>query len=226
MTLDEWLKKVNYEFRGTEDDAPTAGDEDAQFWVSEFNTLKNNLYDDTNQKWQTAFVPDHAVDGTIEIATRPSFILPDNFIMPSDQLEIDANGHTFYIDYVAPENRNRHQRQFYIAGDNPKKLYLSFAIPDGHQLVGGSLILPGYYRPADVDYTIATAVIPVPDPQWSVIATAAQVAFNDTTYDEKYPDLLQRANSLYVKMAAKNRRGTAGNARKVRTNVPKIGLRV
>ena len=53
-------------------------------------------------------------------------------------------------------------------------------------MVGGVILPAAYYRPDDIDSTDADADIPVDDPNWLVMATAAQVAFNDITYEDKF----------------------------------------
>lgn len=55
MTVSEWLDKVNFEYRGTDDDAPTFGDEEAVAWLSVLNTKKDEFYRDTKQRWGASF---------------------------------------------------------------------------------------------------------------------------------------------------------------------------
>lgn len=68
----------------------------------------------------------------------------------------------------------------------------------------------------------ATDVIAVDDPDWAVMATAAELAFNDITYEDKSAEINTKANALYKEMAQNNRANGFDNPRKVQTNVQRI----
>ncbi|MDB5177452.1 MAG: hypothetical protein JWN75_1120 [Candidatus Saccharibacteria bacterium] len=53
-----------------------------------------------------------------------------------------------------------------------------------------------------------TDVIPISVPDWLTYAVAADIAFNDTTYEDKFSDLTGKANDLYLQMVTNNRRPT------------------
>ena len=222
MTLQEFLNRVNYELRGTDDDAPTVGDEDANYWGSELNAVKTNWARDPNQKWDSLFVPDTEIEDAITDAAKPSWNIPTTFIMPSDKVEILlSDGTTLYeYDLTKGSERDRYNMKFYIAGRNPQKLYCSTAILTTDTIIGGKLYLPGYYEPADVDLEDADAIVPIDDPEYAVMAVAAKVAFADITYEDKYNDLNGQANVLYRQMTARNRRGTSSRPRKTPTRIP------
>lgn len=227
MTLQPLIKEINYNLKGTDDDAPTVGDEDWLYWVVMINKKKDEMYDDTKQNWSSAFDDEISV-GTIAAATLPSFNLPATFIAPANQAYvIQTNGNYAYFDVIKGTERNRRlsNKQFFVKGRNPKVLKCSVPIVAGDSSIGGLLYLPGYWRPADVDGTDVAAYIPVDDPHWLAMAVAAAVAENDITYQDKFGELTGQANYLYRQMARANRRGTSGSPRVSQTNVKRIGAR-
>jgi len=55
MDVASFLIKTSYALRGTDDLAPTFGDEEAVQWLSVLNSKKDELYRDTRTKWQESF---------------------------------------------------------------------------------------------------------------------------------------------------------------------------
>lgn len=55
MLASTFLTRVNYALRGIDDDAPTFGSEEANYWIETLNTLKDNLYEDTTKLWRLTF---------------------------------------------------------------------------------------------------------------------------------------------------------------------------
>ena len=83
-------------------------------------------------------------------------------------------------------------------------LYCTTEIKTGENIVGGTLYLPGYYLPDDL--TTGADELLVPNPDWLVMATASEIAFNDIVYEDKSADINAKANALYQAMVANNRR--------------------
>lgn len=222
MTLAQFILNTNYALKGTDDDPPTVGDDDYVYWVTVLNRKKNELYDDSERNWQSAWKEGDSV-GTIAEDSALSFELDDSFINPAEKaFIITSDGQYHYFDVIKPQERDRRYQQVYIAGINPQVLYLTAPVLEGDRLIGGELFLPGFYRPADVSATRTAAIIPLPDPNWGVMAVAAQIAFNDITYEDKFNDLNGQANNLYRQMARKNSRGVYGNPRISKTSVKRI----
>lgn len=227
MTLSNFIIETNYNLRGTDDDAPTVGDEEWNMWVVLLNKIKDEMYDDVDKNWQSAF--DERQIGTIIAATKPSFNLTgtvdskilSQFISPEKRAYIiDTSGNYHYVDVKKPFEVNRSRQEAYISGQNPQTIKFSTAILAADPLVGGTLYLPGYWRPADVDGAVEATVIPVDDPHWASMRLAAAIAENDITYEDKFADLMGQANTLYRKMARRNRRGTSETPRVGRTITP------
>lgn len=56
--------------------------------------------------------------------------------------------------------------------------------------------------------TRANEEIEIPIPAWLTYAVASELAFNDLTHDDKFPDLQNKANYFYSQMAHNNNRKT------------------
>ena len=55
MLVSEFLTRVSYALRGTDDDAPVFGDEEADYWISTLNRKKDELYQDSRLRFSSAF---------------------------------------------------------------------------------------------------------------------------------------------------------------------------
>lgn len=285
MNVTTALSKISYALRGTDDDAPTFGDDEAVYWLSVLNDKKDELFKDTKKKWTTSFklvapnepgtvatVGTTALTGTSThftdyrvgdkitvdgetvrtIATIPSdtsltvtvafsntdtsstfthtsiiatgvqeYSLHRSLILPSDQVLVTTTADSDrYYDFLHPQERNTTNQRVFIYDDLPKLLGFSAEITSTQDIVGGSLYVPGYYLPDDM--TAATDILPFPDDKWGIMATAAEIAFNDIIYEDKADGINAKANALYAQMAQANRSGTWNNPRKVPTNVSRI----
>lgn len=150
-----------------------------------------------------------------------TYNLHRSFIAPSDLVEVlDSNSDTHYYDLLPAPERSPYNRNVYITGVNPEQLTFTSEIESTENIVGGQLIVPGYYMPDDL--ASDTDVLPFDDPNWAVTATAAEIAFGDITYEDKTEGLNSKATYLYNLMVKKNRRGTADNPRVTPTKVRRI----
>ncbi len=148
-----------------------------------------------------------------------SYNMHQRLFLPSDQVIIATllNGDQGY-DFEKPQERVR--GAVYLSGRAPQVLTFYADIESTDQRVGGELEVPGYYIPADMVNT--TDVIPVDDPYWLVYSVAAELAFNDLTYEDKAPDLYAKANILWQTMSTNDRRGASNYPRSAQTNVSRI----
>ncbi len=151
-----------------------------------------------------------------------SYNLNRTFMNLSDKVYVlDTNSVRRYIEVIKAPARSTLKRNVFITGLTPKVINLTdldLAATDA--IVGGELVVPGYYMPADV--SAATDLVPLPDPYWGVAAVAADLAFADITYEDKTETLNSRANYLYSLMTKNNRRGTYGNPRTAPYNLRRI----
>lgn len=224
MNVTTFLTQVSYALRGVDEEAPNIGTDDANYWLETLNRKKNELYENTRVLWNETWGVESL--GVISASATPSFNVANNLIAPSDELyAVDSNSKKVYYDFAKPKERNNTStRKFYLAGMNPQVLYCTNEIEASEDIVTGTLYLPGYYMPADIDVSTedGTTTIPFLDPYYAVMAVASEIAFGDITFEDKAPDLAGKANYLYMQMVRKNRRNTYGNTRKIPTSVNRI----
>lgn len=229
MTLATFLVRTSYALRGTDEDAPTFGQDEANYWLDTLNRKKDELYEDVTKNWRNTYEVRSL--GAITASATPSYNLPADFLALSGDENssngvgggvyvIKTNGSRVDIDVINAEERSPNVRSAFIAGFNPQKLYITNPITSAEDIVGGTLYAPGYYMPADV--VLQADVLPFLDPNWAVMAVAAEVAFNDITYEDKSVDLNSKANSLFEQMVKKNRGQLHNSPRRIKTNVKRI----
>lgn len=212
MTVAQWLTATNYALRSTDDDTPDITSDDGVYWLNTLNRKINELYRNSrvlfDSTWEVKSL------GAITATATPTFNCDATLIAPSDHIfAVDSNSKKVYYPLIKPRERATTGRQFYLSGVNPQVLTCTNEITADEDIVGGTLYLPGYYMPADL--TDATDDIPVPDPYWCVMAVAAEIAFNDITYEDKAEGLNTKANNLYMQMVRANRRGTYGDPKTI-----------
>jgi hypothetical protein len=285
MILSEAITRINYALRGTDDDSPTFGQDESNYWLSLINRKKDELYYDTGKQWSFIYKstqPDEpgtvattgttaltgtstyfldynvgdkiTVDGetvrtidtitsntalTVTVAfsntasgktfTRTTVIddtineysVHRNLLGVSDKVYVlDTNSKKIDLDLIHPQERDYLTQQVHLSGGNPQVITFTEDIVSGDSIDGGSLIIPGYYMPADL--TTATEVIPIPDPNWMVAAVASEIAFADIVYEDRAETLNSRANALWNAMIARNRQGSYGRPRKTPYSVKRI----
>lgn len=153
--------------------------------------------------------------------TVTAYNIHRSFLSPSDRIyALDTNSNKAYLDLIHPQERDYTNQQVHISGGNPQVLTFTESITSGSSLDGASLIIPGYYMPADL--SASTDLLPVPDPNWLAIATAAEIAFADIVYEDRAEALNSRANALWKAMVTKNRKGVYGQPRKTPYNIKRI----
>ena len=214
--MSEALNKISHALRGIDDEAPTFGDEEAIYWLSVLNSKKDEYAQDIKQRWADTFDV-RTLSATIASDTQ-EYDLDADFMAPSDEVYIDdTTGERSYFTVRKPQQRSRFgHSEVYIRSNNPKKLVFTRNIDATSSFIGGNIIVPGYYRPEDM--TAEDDVLPFSDPNWAVMAAAAEIAFNDVVYETKAADLTEKANDLYRKMAQANRALTYANGRRAAYN--------
>ena len=225
MLVSDFLEYTNDALRATDESAPTLGTEEADYWLRTLNRKKNELYRNAKVLWSETWQEKSL--GAVTATATPSFgtDTTTTLIAPSDHVRVlDANSKNVYYDIVKPRERPRTGRAFYLTGMNPQTLKCTDEITATEDIVTGTLYLPGYYMPVDIDTTTedGTTVIPFADPFYAVMAVASEIAFNDITFEDRAADLAGKAQFLYSQMIRANRRNTYGNARPIPTDVKRI----
>lgn len=222
MFTSDFIINVNDTLRGTDDDPPAAGTDEFDYWLRVANRVRSDVYSDTSKAWASTYAVLNL--GAVSASATPIYNLGATFLSPAnDAYVLDASSRRTDFKIIKPQEKDPRYQQVYIASINPQKLYFTQEILAAHQIVGGTLYLPGYFMPADLTGDDAEAEVVIVDyDNWLIVATAAQLAFNDLTYEDKFTDLNNRANSLYKQMVSLNRRGTYDNPRQTPYNVPRI----
>ena len=147
--------------------------------------------------------------------------LNSRLIRPSDDVYVTTTDNE-RIDFslLKPQLRDFVPNPVFISGINPQTLTFVDDITATSQLVGGTITVGGYFKPAEL--TAFSATVELPDPNWLAMATAAEIAFNDVSYEDKSSELNAKANALYMAMKAANRRGTITHPRTIPTSVRRI----
>lgn len=212
ITNTDFLQATNDVLRGTDDDPPVIGTDEASYWLRTANRIRRNLY--RNASLQLVGSYQVLELGTVSASAAPSFDLDDNFIAPAESCYvIDSSGSRHDFKVIKPQQREPQTQSVFIAGQDPQTLFFSSAITSTQNYIGGKLFLPAYVMPDDMSTASGSATVVVDDPDWLVIATAAKLAFGDITYEDKVADLNAEANALYNVMIKNNRRGSYGNTR-------------
>lgn len=133
---------------------------------------------------------------------------------------LDTDGDKHFLDKIHPQENNYTTQSIHFSGGNPEVLTFTVDIESDDPMVGGTLVVPGYYLPADL--TAETDTLPVPDPNWHCMAVASEIAFTDVVYEDRAEALNARANSLWNAMIARNRRGSFNQPRRVTYNLKRI----
>lgn len=216
MNTTQFLTEVNYSLRGTDDDAPELGTAESNYWISTANRVRRGLYKNAaNLQLRSAYAVLNV--GTVSANATPSFDLDDTYIgAASAPYVVDSEDRRHELSLIQPQEAEGQSMAVYVAGIDPQVLYFANEITATENIVGGTLYLPAYSMPDDISTTSATATIVVEDADWLVAATAAEIAFNDLTYEDKAEGLNAKANSLYQQMTRTNRRGVSGSPRRSR----------
>lgn len=141
-------------------------------------------------------------------------------LVPSDRVYVQSGDNKVYLDLIHPQERNYSTQQVHLSGGNPQVITFTNDIELTDQMVGGNLVIPGYYMPHNL--TSDSDLLPIPDPNWIVKAVASEIAFADIVYEDRAEALNTRANALWKAMVTKNRKGVYGQPRKTPYNVKRI----
>lgn len=224
MDVTDFLTNVNDTWHGTDEIAPGVGTDDANYWIRVASRVRRDLYKDLTKQWRSTIQTLNL--GPMSASTSLVINLPANYLgAANDCYVIDNNGTRHDFDIVEPQDADYMKQQVYVSGMGPATLTFTKPVLSTDAFSNGTLYLPAYTLPADIDGSNGSNMIYVDDIDWLILATSAELAFNDVTYESKAPDLNAKATAAYKQMLNNNRRGTAGAPRKGRYDVTRIGQR-
>jgi len=219
MLVSALFTRINNVLRGIDDETPSEGSADANYWLDVINRKKDEFALDPLENWSSCFELRDLVAPVA--ASTQVYNLATDFIRPSDDVYVTTtDDQRIDFNLLKPQLRDFVANPVFISGINPQTLTFVDDITATSQLVGGTITVGGYFKPAD--YTLFSETVEIPDPNWLAMAVAAEIAFNDVSYEDKSADLNAKANALYMAMKAANRRSTITHPRTIPTSVKRI----
>ncbi len=195
-TLQQVVNKMHRWYAG---DAkyPTPGSADWNMYVEIVNDLKDTMAQSgPSLKLRSCW--EERTFGTAS-AANTQYELDDDVTGLSDFVYLDqTDGNKLEYGVIKAEQRGtigRHQREVWSSGTIPLQLNFSY-IPSS---AANATIRAGvFFVPEDV--SSADEVVPVDNPAYIIFAGAAELAFNDPSKEDKFPDLNGMANDEWQKM--------------------------
>lgn len=192
MKLLQLVQKMHRKYAG-DTKYPSFGGDDWIMYVDIANDLVLTAATDPDHKWSWAF--QERTFGTTESGTL-AYDLDADVNELSDEVYIDTvDGRTVTFKVIKEKDRHHTHQKAFLSGANPRILNFT-DIPAA--AIGGTVRAGIYYVPKTMKGQ--NDIVPVDRPMWVVLAGAAELAFNDPSKEDKFPDLLGLANDEYQKM--------------------------
>jgi hypothetical protein len=194
QTVLQVLTDAYIAYRGKSSNIPQPGTDKYNDMLAILNRKQREWWSDPNTDWPSLFQLETV--GTLVAGTQ-IYACDDDFLRPSDYVIVqDSNGNNKYITVVKPAQRTQYTLGCYFSGTQP--LQVTFITTIDENYAGLTLITPGYIKPDDMVNT--TDIVPVDDPNWLVYSVAAELARNDYSKEEQFPNLNGIANNIYQQM--------------------------
>lgn len=208
QTVIQVLTDAYIAYRGKSSNMPAAGTDKYNDMLAILNRKQREWWSDPNNDWPSLWqlvtidTPGNAglVAGTqtypltnaaITAAGTPILRLSDYMMLQ------DSGGNITYVTILRPPVRAKYSHGAYVSGDNPLKLTFIMTIDANY--AGLTPVAPAYVQPAAL--VSQSDVVAVDDPNWCVYAVASELARNDYSKEEQFPNLNGTANALYQQMA-------------------------
>lgn len=195
LKLSDAIKKMHRKYAGDTKYPATTTDKYTSY-VDIINELKDQWATDPENQWESCW--EERELGTT--TTALTYDLAEDISDLSDFVYIDTtDGETATFKVLKKTNRTGATNCVYLHGSDPKQMTFT-NMPE--ECVGGTIRAGIYAIPDNI--TRPNQLVPVDRPMWVVLAGAAELAFNDTSREDKYPDLNEMANDEYSKMITAN----------------------
>lgn len=211
MLASEFIKEVHQQYKG-KTKFPSWGSDKAIEYLMVGNRHLRDYARETDNPWDSQFEEREIGTAGEEL----SYELDDDVLGIADDYVIirKEDGREIKYDRIKISERRGYYRGVYISG-RPKTLTFTEEIPadfQGGTIIAGLTVLPdALVRQSDA--------VPVDDPDWLVLQTAATLCLNDPAKNYKYEDLLGMANEKYRKMQA----GQEDDVSSVPVDMPAVG---
>lgn len=194
MNVLDVLTDAYIAYRGKSSNIPAVGTDKYNDMLTILNRKQREWWSDNTVDWPSLF---QLVDeGDVALGTQ-TYDIDTDIIRPSDYVMLtDSNNNVTYVNIIKPQLRSQYTQGCYLAGSNP--VQLTFITVIDATLDGQDLTLPCFVQPAAL--VNPTDSVAVDDPNWLIYAVAAELARNDYSKEEQYPNLNGIANGLYQQM--------------------------
>ena len=157
---------------------------------------------ETEGDWNSLYDPNYSL-GTI--SATDTYEIPDDIRRLSDTLGdsiriVHANGTTEYTVVKADQLKKYRDGNFCAQIGSNLVFNRAFTADDAE--FGGELLIPVYLF-AEL-LVSPNSEIPVDDPEWLVVMTAAEYVRNDITKQNQHPTLIQEGNDILAAMIDEN----------------------
>lgn len=195
MLVSELIEAAHVAYKGNLR-VPAEGTTKYSVYLSIANRKQREWANDPTVDWASLY-SDESV-GTVSGSSR-EYDLPIEVVRPSDFIYLEIDGVMHPYNVVPPREIDRTSRRQAVSVIG-KTLRFSYDIADN--LNGANIIVPAFYMPDALEDP--TDEVAVDNPDWLVYALAAELARNDYSKDDQYPNLAGMANDLYEKMRLAN----------------------
>jgi len=209
QTVIQVLTDAYIAYRGKSSNMPQAGTDKYNDMLAILNRKQREWWSDPNNDWPSLWqlvtidTPNSnagLVAGTQTYPLTTAALTAANtpILRLSDYIMLqDSSGNNKYVTIVKPPVRSQYTQGAYISGAHP--LELTFITTIDVNYAGLQPIAASYVQPKAL--VAPTDVIAVDDPNWCVYAVASELARNDYSKEEQFPNLNGIANALYQEMA-------------------------
>lgn len=194
MEARDFIKEVHQQYKG-KTKFPAWGSPKAVEYLMVGNRLLRGWARETDNPWESRFEERELGVATADL----SYELDDDVLRLADDYVIirHTDGRELHYTKISRHERRGYRQGVYESG-SPKKITFTEAIPEEFR---GGMIIVGVTTLPDA-LQAQSDTVPVDDPDWLVLATAALLCLNDPAKNYKYEDLNGLANEKYRQMLA------------------------
>lgn len=196
-------------YRGKSSNMPQAGTDKYNDMLAILNRKQREWWTDPNNDWpslwQLVTIDTPASNAglvagtqTYPLTTAALTTAGTPILRLSDYIMLqDSNGNKKYITVIKPPVRAQYSQGCYVSGANP--LQLTFIMTIDANYAGLQPVAASYVQPPVL--VAPTDIVAVDDPNWCVYGVASELARNDYSKEEQFPNLNGIANALYQQMS-------------------------
>ena len=194
MILSELVTAAHVAYKGNLR-VPAVGTDKFRIYASIANRKQREWATDPYVDWTSLY--QEASVGTVTPTSR-TYDLDDEVIRAAEYVYLSKDGQLHNVELIHPrEANNVYGNAAFIS-----KKTVTFVNDIPTQYAGATLIVPAYYMPEDL--VNPNDEVSVDNPDWLVYALAAELARNDYSKDDQFPNLQGMASEIYDRMRSAN----------------------